>query len=398
MNYTQLTPDISQSLSSGLQTGIRLGEIGRNQAEQERRQRANQVVGGILAQGNITGRQLAQLPEMQELYKYDPDAAMQLAEYVDKRDMAGLERLRYNNQRQSELIYPLAAISDPNEQKLEAIRQAQVLAKSQDPTERETAQELLDIANLPPDARKARFAQAAVQSKAGDKVVELLFGGGESASKRGVQFLPTSQGYMVGDLSTGQIRSPGAAYMPATADVNLQGNLARTTAAAGAEGKTSEERAQIFIDQGIAAQSGLKDINRARELLNDIETSGYQAAKNKAAQWFGIQSEDQGEFSNLLGQQTLAALKTTFGGNPTEGERAILMELQGSLANSKGVNKRILDRAARAYEAKVRRGKKFADERGEDWGVLTGEFGDQQSEPAPATAPQQGGVKFLGFE
>jgi hypothetical protein len=175
-DYMQLTPDISQPLSSGLQVGMQLGQIGRNQAEQERQQQSKAIVGGILSQGNITGQQLAQLPEMQELYKYDPDAAIQLSEYADKRDAAGLERIRYNNQRQSEIVYPLAAIADPEQQRLEAIRQAQQFAKSQDPNERETAQELIDIANMPPEARKARLMQAAIQSKAGDNAINLLFG------------------------------------------------------------------------------------------------------------------------------------------------------------------------------------------------------------------------------
>ena len=51
------------------------------------------------------------------------------------------------------------------------------------------------------------------------------------------------------------------------------------------------------------------------------------------------------EFSNLTTDLALKQLKTTFGGNPTEGERKILLDVQGAANQPREVRERILRRA-----------------------------------------------------
>lgn len=56
------------------------------------------------------------------------------------------------------------------------------------------------------------------------------------------------------------------------------------------------------------------------------------------------------DFDNLIQKQALDSLKATFGAAPTEGERKILLEIQGSSSQPANVRKGILERALKAVE------------------------------------------------
>jgi hypothetical protein len=60
------------------------------------------------------------------------------------------------------------------------------------------------------------------------------------------------------------------------------------------------------------------------------------------------------ELDNLITNQALSALRSTFGGNPTEGERKILLEVQGSVGLPAEARARILQRALTAAEQSQR--------------------------------------------
>jgi hypothetical protein len=59
--------------------------------------------------------------------------------------------------------------------------------------------------------------------------------------------------------------------------------------------------------------------------------------------------------NNLLGSQGLAKLKATFGGAPTEGERAILMELEGIGSKTREERGAIIKRAYRVLQDRTAR-------------------------------------------
>jgi hypothetical protein len=56
------------------------------------------------------------------------------------------------------------------------------------------------------------------------------------------------------------------------------------------------------------------------------------------------------EFNNLVTTNSLASLKSIFGGNPTEGERKILLDIQGSANMPHDVRVKVLERAIKAAE------------------------------------------------
>ena len=64
------------------------------------------------------------------------------------------------------------------------------------------------------------------------------------------------------------------------------------------------------------------------------------------------------EFDKLVIGQALSSLKSTFGAAPTEGERQMLMDIQGSVGQPRAVRERILRRAlgmARQRQAQTER-------------------------------------------
>jgi hypothetical protein len=68
------------------------------------------------------------------------------------------------------------------------------------------------------------------------------------------------------------------------------------------------------------------------------------------------------ELNNILKSQMLTVLKSTFGAAPTEGERAILAEVQGIESKSKTERKRIIQRAIRLAEARIERSRRKIEE------------------------------------
>ena len=68
------------------------------------------------------------------------------------------------------------------------------------------------------------------------------------------------------------------------------------------------------------------------------------------------------DFDNAVVGQALTQLKSIFGGNPTEGERKILLDLQGSSGKPKEVRQEILSRARRAAVARLQLNEQRAHE------------------------------------
>ena len=92
------------------------------------------------------------------------------------------------------------------------------------------------------------------------------------------------------------------------------------------------------------------------------------------------------EFDLLLKQQVLPQLKSIFGAAPTEGERKILLELQGSSSLPRAVRNKILDRAIAAAQ------RRMALDQQEEAALLSGSYfrAPMPSPARPAAAPAAG--------
>jgi hypothetical protein len=152
-----------------------------------------------------------------------------------------------------------------------------------------------------------------------------------------------------------------AMYGAATGQISSTGRFIPGAVSKPRELKPREIQMLGDAEQVIATgEQAIRDFSRALE-LNPTAYSGALATTRKAI-GSATSSSDPAylateEFSNLTTQNALNALKTTFGGNPTEGERKILLEVQGSIGLPPPARERILRRALEVAQRVVARNK-----------------------------------------
>jgi hypothetical protein len=101
--------------------------------------------------------------------------------------------------------------------------------------------------------------------------------------------------------------------------------------------------------------SGLTEARRLSDVAFEGPLAGVRAAGGAAlpGKLEPTGAQETIEFDTLIKQQVLPQLKLIFGGNPTEGERKILLDLQGSSSMPRDVRNRILDRAIEAANKRM---------------------------------------------
>lgn len=206
-------------------------------------------------------------------------------------------------------------------------------------------------------------------------------------------------------------RAGGRTAASLEARVEGGGEAQRVEAVGAEEGKTAVARRDAWKTQGLAAAENIPTLRRAIDLQEQINTGGGINAIRKMANYLGVASEDEGELNSLFGQNILGQLKSTFGGNPTEGEREALAQAQASFNQTGKINSRLLKNALKLADQRVQRGKRAAkadkddatieeidaalsvtlgdDEGGSGRGVNTPSF-------APPAATQGWSIKPLG--
>ncbi|MDK1377091.1 MULTISPECIES: hypothetical protein [unclassified Sinorhizobium] len=119
----------------------------------------------------------------------------------------------------------------------------------------------------------------------------------------------------------------------------------------------TDKKAILEADEMVAAnENALKALETAKGLSGKANAGWFSGTRasigNNLPDWMVpdfVSSPESSEattnFDNAVIGQALTSLKTIFGGNPTEGERKILLDLQGSSSLPKGVRGQILDRA-----------------------------------------------------
>lgn len=156
----------------------------------------------------------------------------------------------------------------------------------------------------------------------------------------------------------------------------------------------TDKKAILEADEGVlAAETAIKALKEAKEIspralggvtapvrtflgnnLPDILLPDVIASPQQA--------QDTASLNNLVVSNALSQLKAIFGGAPTEGERKILLEIQGSVSQPDNVRQEIYSRAASMAEKRLQFNKERASQlRGGDY---------YKAQPAPrneATPP-----------
>lgn len=145
----------------------------------------------------------------------------------------------------------------------------------------------------------------------------------------------------------------------------------------------TDKRAILEADELAAASEGaIALLGRAKELSK-------QAYDGMLAGWRGWGSSQVGseagnatiELNNILTESALGQLKAIFGGAPTEGERQILLDVQGSANQPQSVRDAIIDRAIAAAQRRLAFNRQRAQE------LRSGTFYQSGAGVAPAMSP-----------
>lgn len=158
---------------------------------------------------------------------------------------------------------------------------------------------------------------------------------------------------------------------------------------AGDRGVTAGDREAIRESDDLVAsgENALGLLKKAKALSATAYEGPYAAERAKVA---ATLSGDQGaldtqNFDNILTENSLGQMKAIFGGNPTEGERAILLEIQGASNKPKKVREEILDRAIGLVEKRIAKNRARAED------LRGGTYYKPNAAPgaAPADAPKR---------
>jgi hypothetical protein len=140
--------------------------------------------------------------------------------------------------------------------------------------------------------------------------------------------------------------------------------IARVKALTG-EGKgltlSAQEQKELFEAEDIvnASKSVLLNLSKAKELNNKAYSGFGAGARRTIARNIPGVGESEGvtattEIENLVLSNGLDQLKAIFGGAPTEGERKILLDIQGSISMSPNERAKIWDRAMTAAARRMK--------------------------------------------
>ena len=106
--------------------------------------------------------------------------------------------------------------------------------------------------------------------------------------------------------------------------------------------KAASTRAQDAINSGLDAAKSIPTLSRALNLMDTIETGGIDTFQANAKKWFGVESPDQAELTNLVGKAVIAQLRPTFGAQFTKAEGDWLKAMEAGWGVSTKGNKRLL--------------------------------------------------------
>jgi hypothetical protein len=164
----------------------------------------------------------------------------------------------------------------------------------------------------------------------------------------------------------------------------------------------ASDRKEVYeSDEAVrAGTQALGTLDKAVALNSGAYSGVAPATRAWLGSQFGIQSsEDTRELDNIVTRLALEQLKLTFGGSPTEGEREILVKVQGSLGETPEVRKRIFETAKEAVNQRVA----FNREQGQ--AIRSGQYftpgydpNAAAAAPREATPPQTAPVKVNSIE
>ncbi len=119
--------------------------------------------------------------------------------------------------------------------------------------------------------------------------------------------------------------------------------------------KKAIDEADDFVSQTHQALGSLAEAKRLNSIAYEGATAGSRETINNALPFTGkVGSSATTQLANVITNQALSSLRATFGGNPTEGERKILMDVAGSVNLNARDREAIYTRAEQAAQIRLK--------------------------------------------
>lgn len=156
----------------------------------------------------------------------------------------------------------------------------------------------------------------------------------------------------------------------------------------------TDKKAIMEAEEGaLASQGAIESLMRAKELSKKAYAGPMAGTRGYTTSLFGSEGGSATvELDNELKTNALNQLKAIFGGAPTEGERAILMEIQGSSALPAEVREKIYNKAIVLATRRLELNKRRAEEMRTGSYYKSGEPGSGVPSIAPQGDPSVGGA------
>lgn len=210
------------------------------------------------------------------------------------------------------------------------------------------------LAEMDKKPKEEEFGTTPVLSESGEYV---LFGKGGTARPTGVRGAPKDQNLTPYQREMLRLRERELGIRERGMGPGGQKPMSPTT-----------QRELFETDENIlATQTGIDLLQTAKTLSPKAFEGPLAEKRAQAATLLPDEIEPAGaketlEFDLLVKQQVLPQLRTIFGAAPTEGERAILLELQGSSSLPKKVRDSVLNRAIQAAQRRLQFNKQKSDQ------------------------------------
>lgn len=155
---------------------------------------------------------------------------------------------------------------------------------------------------------------------------------------------------------------------------------------------TLRQETEATLSSARAAQAALQEALR----INPTAYAGPGALQRATAA--GLTGLDRAGaeattlFNSIMTEQALGQLRAIFGGNPTEGERKILMDMGASVGMSRTQREALVRRALAAVEERIQSNERRLGE------VVRGQYGRAQPDFTPPAAPAGPPPPPAGFE
>ena len=165
-----------------------------------------------------------------------------------------------------------------------------------------------------------------------------------------------------GQLITDPTQKSAALELARKEGIAYEGDVARSKGLGGADA----DRVNAAMESGIQAAQTIPDLEDALNLLDTIDTGGFNELGFRMRRILGVTPRDEADLIYLLNKNVLSQLKNIFGAAFTAKEGDLLRDIEAGSGQSTEANKALVGRALDALKERAARGRMYAQDNGNE--------------------------------